>query len=58
MKIELKIPTMEDKDGLKAVCNATGNTCLTDCHTHTQMNPLNGGFIWLQKTTGKPASGV
>ena len=22
MKIELKIPTMEDKDGLKAVCNA------------------------------------
>ena len=35
-----------------------GNICLTDCHTHIQMNPLNGGLIWLQKTMEKLASGV
>ena len=30
MKIELKIPTMEDKDGLKAVCNAVDRKYLSD----------------------------
>lgn len=59
MKIELKIPTMEDKDELKAVYNAVaGNICLTDCHTHIQMNPLNGGLIWWQRTMEKLVSGA
>ena len=30
MKIELKIPTMEDKDELKAVCNAVDRKYLSD----------------------------
>ena len=30
MKIELRIPTMEDKDGLKAVCNAVDRKYLSD----------------------------
>lgn len=30
MKIELKIPTMDDKDGLKAVCNAVDRKYLSD----------------------------
>jgi len=30
MKIELKIPTMEDKDELKAVCNAVDKNYLSD----------------------------
>ena len=30
MKIELRIPTMEDKDGLKAVCNAVDRRYLSD----------------------------
>ena len=30
MKIELKIPTMEDTEGLKAVCNAVDRQYLSD----------------------------
>ena len=30
MKIELKIPTTEDKEGLKAVCNAVDRKYLSD----------------------------
>ena len=30
MKIELKIPNMEDKEGLKAVCNAVDRKYLSD----------------------------
>lgn len=30
MKIELKIPTMKDKEGLKAVCNAVDRKYLSD----------------------------
>ena len=30
MKTELRIPTMEDKDGLKAVCNAVDRKYLSD----------------------------
>ena len=30
MKIELRIPTLEDKEGLKAVCNAVDRKYLSD----------------------------